>query len=157
MQLIQTFGVYPDIPFAGHARAMIVGGAGIAATAEACLDLGLEIEIADEIYDALADVADDPKGYSVFVLDCDSFGGIEAGRRTSLWLSRIAPRVAVILVTRTGTPHAQDSASGQHAPTVLCRPQTTTSVRHALQHAFGARGHWCGIQMLTTQSPVASI
>jgi len=48
----------------------------------------------------LGQPAHDPAGYALFVIDCDSFGGLELGRKAVAMMAEAAGRVPVILVSR---------------------------------------------------------
>lgn len=74
---------------------------------------GAQVEPADEIYAALGDLLDDPCDYGLFVMDCDSFGGIQAGRRAAALVGQLNHPVQVILLTR--------DCAEQHFPRRLAR------------------------------------
>ena len=99
--------------------------------------LGSKIEHAQEIYAGLAAMIDDPAGYGLFVLDCDSFGGIEAGRKAVLMLDDTARRIPVILVSRDCGQQSFPEERG--TPTILRAPLSAVSMRVGFEHALRDR------------------
>lgn len=103
--------------------------------------LGSSVETTDELYAALGAVIDDPVGYGLFVIDCDSVGGLEAGRKAVQVLNGSDSKVPVILVsTECGE---QIFPQDRRAPTLLRAPLSSVAMRvgfeHALRDRFNAR------------------
>ena len=103
--------------------------------------LGSSVETTDELYAALCAVIDDPVGYGLFVIDCDSVGGLEAGRKAVQVLNGSDSKVPVILVsTECGE---QIFPQDRRAPTLLRAPLSSVAMRvgfeHALRDRFNAR------------------
>jgi hypothetical protein len=101
---------------------------------------GGRVERETELYAALAAVIDDPADWDVLVLACDSYGGIEAGRRAQAMLGVAAERVSVILTSRDCGQ--QDFPEDRHAPILLRAPASAVSLRVGLEHALRGRLVW---------------
>ncbi len=101
--------------------------------------LGAQVEIVDEMFTALSDVIDDPVGYSLFVLDCDSanVGGLEGGKRAVQIMGVLVGRVPVILVSQDCTE--QRFPEDRMAPTQLRAPVSILSMRAGFEHALRER------------------
>lgn len=103
--------------------------------------LGSSVETTDELYTALSAVLDDPIGYGLLVIDCDSIGGLEAGHKAVQVLNSSDCKVPVILVSQDcgGQIFPQD----RRAPTLLRAPLSSVAMRvgfeHALRDRFNAR------------------
>lgn len=61
---------------------------------------GTLVETEDELYAALSTILDDPMGYDLFVMECDSFGGIGAAERAVAALIAADARMRVMLVSK---------------------------------------------------------
>lgn len=72
---------------------------GLGRAADHIADLGGEIEHEAEMFTALSALIDDPAGYGLFVMACDSYGGLAAGRTACALLGGLTARVPVILIT----------------------------------------------------------
>lgn len=100
---------------------------------------GAEVEAATDLYAALGDLIEDPCDFGLFVMDCDTFGGIEAGRRAAALLGRLQHPVPVILVTRDCTE--QHFPDDWREPAVLRAPVSSVALRvgmeQLLRHRFG--------------------
>lgn len=119
-----------------RARAVVVS----AADSEPCLNaLGLQVEPYAEVFTALSDMLDDPSGLALFVLDSDSVGGLGPAQRLVMRLQGYLPRVAVVLLTRTGPTSLQDQRDG---PFVVNPTQGWSSVQNAVHHALRDRYIW---------------
>ncbi len=99
--------------------------------------LGGMLEHCQEMYEALEAVIEDPAGYGLFVLDCDEFGGIEAGRKAVTMMGELARRIPVILISK----ECQDQSFPQDrgAPTMLRAPLSSVSLRVGFEHALRDR------------------
>ena len=103
--------------------------------------LGSLVEMTDELYTALSAVLDDPVGYGLLVIDCDSIGGLEAGRKAVQVLNGSDCKVPVILVS--AECGEQIFPQDRRAPTMLRAPLSSVAMRvgfeHALRDRFNAR------------------
>ena len=101
--------------------------------------LGTRVDVVDELFAALADLIDDPAGYALFVVDCDSanVGGLEAAQRAMKMLGDVAQRVSVILVS--SECRSQRFPHERTAPVVLRAPMTAVSLKVGIEHALRER------------------
>ena len=101
--------------------------------------LGGRVDTVDELFAAMADVIDDPAGYGLLVIDCDSpnVGGLAAAQRAVQMLGELVLRVPVILVSVEC--HTQTFPADRAAPTVLRAPLTAVSLKVGFEHALRER------------------
>ena len=99
--------------------------------------MGGMLEHSQEMYEALEAVIEDPAGYGLFVLDCDEFGGIEAGRKAVTMMGELARRIPVILISKEC--HDQSFPQDRGAPTMLRAPVSAVSLRGGFEHALRDR------------------
>ena len=101
--------------------------------------LGARVDVVDELFSALSDLIDDPAGYSLFVVDCDSanVGGLAAAQRAIMMLGDVAQRVSVILVS--SECRSQRFPHERTAPVVLRAPMTAVSLKVGFEHALRER------------------
>ncbi|MDT8856904.1 hypothetical protein RNZ50_18070 [Paracoccaceae bacterium Fryx2] len=112
-------------------------------TARRLSGLGGQVDCETEMFSALGMLIDDPAGYGLFVMECDGFGGEEAGRRAWSMLGDIVGRVPVILVTRDC--QSQLFPEDRRAPIVLRAPLSAVSLRVGFEHAMRHRVMWHAI------------
>jgi len=115
-------------------RVMLLTAATDCGVAWRLAGLGGNVEAADEIYGALAAMINDPAGYDLFVMECDGFGGIEAGLRVFGMLTAAGLRQPVMLVTRDCTE--QRFPEDRSAPITLRAPLSAVSLRVGFEHAL---------------------
>ncbi|MEH7830051.1 hypothetical protein [Gemmobacter denitrificans] len=97
-------------------------------------------EAQGEMFAALETLIDDPAGYGLFVMDCETFGGLDAGRRAFAILRAAGCQVPVILVsTECSTQSFPDDRS---APILLRSPLSAVSMRVGFEHALRERMMW---------------
>lgn len=101
--------------------------------------LGGKVDVVDELFGALSEVIDDPAGYALFVIDCDSdgVGGLEAAQRAVQMLGDAMQRVPVILVAQEC--HTQQFPSERSHPTVLRAPLSAVAMKVGFEHALRDR------------------
>lgn len=99
--------------------------------------LGSAIEFASELFGGLEAVIDDPAGYGLFVLDCDSFDGIEAGRKAVALLAGMSRHIPSILISTEC--RAQVFSEERSSPTILRAPLSAVSLRVGFEHALRDR------------------
>ncbi len=101
--------------------------------------LGAKVDVVDELFGALSDLIDDPAGYALLVVDCDScnVGGLESALKAMKMLGDVAQRVSVILVSS----ECRDQRFPQErtAPVVLRAPMTAVSLKVGYEHALRER------------------
>jgi hypothetical protein len=102
-----------------------------------CLEaLGLRVEAYAEVFTAFSDMLDDSSGLTLFMLDCDSVGGIGAAQRLVVRLRGFLPQVAVVLLARTAPAGLQDLQDG---PIVVNPMQGGMAIQSAVRHALRDR------------------
>ncbi len=99
--------------------------------------LGGKVEITDDLFVGLEALIEDPAGYGLCVIDCDSFGGLAAGRRAHALLIDVARRVPVILLSKDCT--AQEFPEERGQAVVLRAPTSGISLRVGFEHALRDR------------------
>ncbi|MCF1708636.1 hypothetical protein L0V05_07375 [Tabrizicola sp. J26] len=99
--------------------------------------LGGRVDHEVELYSALDAVISDPADWDLFVMDCDAFGGIEAGRRAFAMLGMVAERMPMILTS--ASCQTQEFPADRRAPILLRAPATVTSLRVGMEHALHSR------------------
>lgn len=99
--------------------------------------LGGRFEQEVELFAALAAVIDDPTGYGLFVMACDSYGGLEAGKKACNALVAAQAHVPAILIARDCG--VQSFPEGRDAPIILRAPLSDISLRVAIEHALRER------------------
>lgn len=101
--------------------------------------LGGKVDVVEELFAALSELIDDPAGYGLFVVDCDSagVGGLEAAQRAVQMLGAVAQRVPVILVS--GEVHDHSFPPDRSCPTILRAPVSAVSLKVGFEHALRER------------------
>ena len=101
--------------------------------------LGCKVDVVSEMFAALSEVIDDPGGYRLFVVDCDSVGvgGLSAAQRAVRMLGQAMQRVPVILIA--DECRTQQFPSERTHPTVLRAPLSAVAIKVGLEHALRDR------------------
>ena len=101
--------------------------------------LGGRVDVSEELFAGLSELIDDPAGYGLFVVDCDSagVGGLEAAQRAVQMLGDLAQRVPVILVS--GEPRDHSFPPDRATPTILRAPISAVSLKVGFEHALRER------------------
>ena len=101
--------------------------------------LGGTVEACDELFKALSDIIEDPSGYGLFVIDCDSanVGGLEAAQRAIQLVGEAACRVPVILISHEC--HEQRFPMERRVPVILRAPLSAVSLKVGFEHALRDR------------------
>ena len=101
--------------------------------------LGAQVDVVTELFSALSDLIDDPTGYSLFVVDCDSanVGGLPAAQHAMRMLAGVAERVSIILVA--SDCREQRFPQERSEPVVLCAPLSSISLKVGFEHALHRR------------------
>lgn len=107
---------------------------------ERLVGLGAQVDTQTELYTALAAMIDDPRGFALFVMDVDAFGGAAAGLRAFSMLRAAEVRIPVILV---GAEFGRQVFPVERsAPIMLQAPLSMVSLRVGFEHALHDRMFW---------------
>ena len=108
-------------------------------TARRLANLGGKVDVVDELFRALSEVIDDPAGYRLLVIDCDSggVGGLAAAQRAVQMLDQPLKRIPVILISHEC--REQQFPDDRTRPLVLRAPLSAVAIKVALDHAFPER------------------
>ncbi|MBI1171660.1 hypothetical protein GC209_09675 [bacterium] len=140
MQLLRTVAETEFSPVGFGIRVLLLTAeSGGGAIGRGLAGLGSQIDVVDEVFTALSDILDDPIGYGLFVIDCESgnVGGLEGGRRAVQMMGDIIGRVPVILISKEcGT---QSFPEDRMKPTQLRAPLSVISLRVGFEHALRER------------------
>lgn len=107
---------------------------------ERLISLGGAVDSETDLYTALAAMMDDPRGYGVFVMHTDAYGGLTAGVRAVQMLRAADVRIPVILVGRDCA--SQVFPDERLAPITLQSPLSMVSLRVGFEHALQDRTIW---------------
>lgn len=99
--------------------------------------LGGVIEVENDPFSALDTLIMDGTGFGLFVIECDAFGGLEAGRSIVSMLHKGGVSIPVILVSTDCDD--QVFPSENTAPVVLRAPISAVSLRVGFEHAMRDR------------------
>ncbi len=99
--------------------------------------LGGVIEIESDAFTALETLIADTTGYGLFVIECDGFGGLEAGQNLVSMLHKGGVSIPVILVSSDCVE--QEFPSETFAPVLLRAPVSAVSLRVGFEHAMRDR------------------
>lgn len=107
--------------------------------AQRIADLGGVVEEVDELYTALSHVLEDPAGYHLLVIDCDSATAADyrAAQEAVRKLGEVISRVPVILISRDCREH--QFPQDRLAATRLSAPVSPLSLRMGFEHALRDR------------------
>jgi hypothetical protein len=97
------------------------------------------VDQVEELFAALSELIDDPAGYGLFVVDCDSagVGGLEAAQKAVQMLGQVVQRVPVLLVS--GEPRDHSFPLDRSSPTILRAPISAVSLKVGFEHALRER------------------
>ena len=140
MHVTHDFDPGTALPVGWGVRVMLLCADEANALVRRIAGLGGAVEIETEVYSALSAMIDDPMGYGLFVMDCDAFGGPEAGRRAAAALAAVKSRIPVILVSNDHA--AQVFPQEREAPVCLRAPISAVSLRVGFEHALRDRLMW---------------
>lgn len=99
--------------------------------------LGGSVEIENEAFAALDTLILENTGYGLLVIECDSFGGLEAGRNLVSMLHKGGVSIPVILLSSDCTE--QQFPYEANAPVILRAPISAVSLRVGFEHAMRDR------------------
>ena len=98
------------------------------------------IETETELFGAIESLIGDATGFGLFVMECDSYGGIEAGRRAIALLNKGQAHLPAILISRDCKE--QIFPEDGNAPILLRAPLSAVSLRVGFEHALRDRLVW---------------
>lgn len=113
------------------------GGEGGARIAERLQGFGGLIETEYDKFAALEALQSDSTGFGLFVMECDPYGGLEAGRRVISMIGRAAERTRVILISREVAVQTFPEEPSQ--PILLRSPLSAVALRVGFEHALRER------------------
>lgn len=99
--------------------------------------LGGIIRRETDVFSALDAVINSRQGYGLFVVECDPFGGMEAGRQIIAMLRKGGPKLPAILISQACDE--QVFPAGDHEPIELRSPLTEVALRVGFEHALRDR------------------
>lgn len=138
MQFVRSFEQHNSAMVGFGVRMMVVGEERNDSPLQKRLaGLGGRLEVSDELFVGISAVIDDPAGYGLCVIDCDTIGGLAAGRRAHALLAEVALRVPVILVSSECNSQEFPEERGQ--PVVLRGPVSGVAMRVGFEHALRDR------------------
>ncbi|MGL4239140.1 hypothetical protein [Tabrizicola sp.] len=100
---MQTFiltGRQQVAPHTLGVRVMLLTDHADGSTGQRLASYGSQVDVADDLEDAVATVLEDPLGYDLFVMDCDDFGGIAGAEKAISTLIAGGARMRLMLVSR---------------------------------------------------------
>ncbi|QYZ68729.1 hypothetical protein [Neotabrizicola shimadae] len=101
---------------------------------------GAEVETAEELYSVLGDLMDDSSDYGLFVMECDAFGGVDAGRRAAALLGQLKRPLPVILLTADRAE--QHFPDDWRDPAILHQPVSSVALRVGMEQLLHRRFDW---------------
>jgi hypothetical protein len=99
--------------------------------------LGGRVDHETELYAALSAVIDDPRGWDMFVVDCDGLGGLDAGLRSHRLLGSVAERMPTILLS--DECDQQTFPEARNEPILLRARMSAAALRVGMEHALRGR------------------
>lgn len=138
MQVIRTFEPQTVSRVGMNIRIMAIGDFQPHSLMEQRLaGMGGAVETMADLFTGLAAVIDDPAGYGLCVIDCDTCGGLNAGRRAQALMGEASLRVPVILISSECT--IQEFPQERGRPLELRGPVSSLSLRIGFEHALRDR------------------
>lgn len=137
MQVLRAIDTEPAALVGWGVRVMVLSpDGGESRTIERIAGLGGRVEVESDLYTAVETLNDDATGYGLFVMECDGFGGLEAGARAVAMMGRAVERMPVILVS---SEVAVQTFPETHAPVLLRAPLSAVALRVGFEHALRER------------------
>jgi hypothetical protein len=97
--VIRTEGKVEEASASG-VRVLVLTDAPKGPTVRRLAGFGTQVEIEEAYEVALYAILDDPLGYDLLVIDCDGYGGIEAGERAIAFLIAAGAKMRIMLISR---------------------------------------------------------
>ena len=101
------------------------------------VEFGSQVDCEADFYTAMGNIIDDPMGYDLFVMECDAFGGVEAGERAVATLIASDARMRVMLIS--GEFDTACYPMGRRTAVCLPSPIEDESLRFGFDHALRDR------------------
>jgi hypothetical protein len=102
--------------------------------------MGGRVEIENDLYACLELLMTDATGFGLFVMNCDSFGGVEAGQHAVSLMTKATRRVPTMLLS-SDCPE-QMFPEDRYKPILLRAPLSLVSLRVGFEHALRDRLIW---------------
>lgn len=99
--------------------------------------LGGIVEVENDAFTALDTLILDDTGYGLLVIECDAFGGVEAGRNLVSMLHKGGVSLPVILLSSDCAE--QEFPQDSNVPVVLRAPISSVALRVGFEHAMRDR------------------
>ena len=137
MQLVRSFDQSHAAQVGFGIRVLLVTADLQSPVRQKLAGLGSLVELTADLFQGLESAIDDPADYGLFVIDCDSIGGLAAGRRAFSMLGEVARRLPVILIS--GDCQQQQFPEDRSSAVVLRAPLSAVSLRVGFEHALRDR------------------
>lgn len=138
MQVLRAIDTETASPVGWGVRVLLLSPDGAEGrVSERIAGLGGVVEGETDLYAAVELLNDDATGFGLFVMECDGFGGLEAGRRALAMTGRAVERMPVILVSSDVS--LQTFPEQRQAPVLLRAPLSAVSLRVGFEHALRER------------------
>lgn len=103
------------------------------------LRLGAQVDIETEFFTAVDAILSDSTGFGLFVVNCDAFGGLAAGRKALSMIGARRPSTHVMLISEDC---AAPTLPTDTEPMLLCAPVPDAVLRRGLEHVLRDRLVW---------------
>ncbi|WP_225028882.1 hypothetical protein [Xinfangfangia pollutisoli] len=140
MHFTRDFDRVSALPVGWRIRVLVLAETEADPLVDRVATLGGPVEVEVELYAALSAMIDDPSGYGLFVMDCDRFGGLEAGERARRALVAAGLQIPVLLISRDVPRH--DFPEERALPVMLRAPVSAVGLRVGFEHALRDRLVW---------------
>jgi len=137
MQYSHAFDASEAMAVGWGVRVMLLSSAADTAVAARLAGLGALVEREAEFYTAMSALIDDPAGFGLLVVECDSLGGVEAGRRAAATLAAVQSSVPVILISAAF--QTQVFPESRQGAVCLRAPLSLVALRVGFEHALRDR------------------
>ncbi len=137
---VRTLATYQDRQYGARAfgvRVMFLSHDPEGLTARRLAGYGGQVDSETEFSAAMSGIIDDPLGYDLFVMDCDGFGGIDAGERAVATLIAAEARMRVMLISRDFDVPCYPM--GRRTAVCLPSPVSDDSMRYGYDHVLRDR------------------
>lgn len=136
MQYSHAFDASEAMAVGWGVRVMLLSAAETA-VADRLAGLGAQVEREAEFYTAMSAIIDDPSGFGLLVVECDTLGGVEAGRRAAATLAAVQSRVPVLLISSAF--QTQVFPESRQGAVCLRAPLSSVALRVGFEHALRGR------------------
>lgn len=140
MQANHSFDISGAIQIGFAVRVLCVSGQSGSQLPARLGAFGAMVDMESEVYAALSTVIDDPIGYSLLVVDCDTLAGDDVAATVQRTLRMVEARVPVMLIS-TAFP-AQVFPDAREEPVRLRAPLSDLSLRVGYEHSLRDLVRW---------------